>query len=434
MNISRFSKFKLLSQAGLSVTAGVAIIGVCVTPLMASPSEPPPPPGNSVPSAKLPTSDPTPEEFRASLGVPLEDAGGNFTDVEVTSRSVNGTALADGYAVNPPVWDHETKTIKIHVVRATPTAEQQAQYRKIAASAGFNLTVDKVERSEAESEALQSRIDSDRAVLAEKGIDLGTTGILGGGDRVEVNVYEGTAAKAEYLMKTYGTVGLQINIGSVPRPSDAATRSTDSAPWYLGDRIWMPELGQGCTSGFHVTKPGHGAYMLTSGHCLRGTGIVVDYWFDISKYFGYASQVDYVDSAPADSALITGSYSPFVWNTETTILAQRTVSGSDIVGQDTCFNGSYTKQVCRSYVYATNVTVPTAIGVTTGNVEVHATPGVTICQQGDSGGPVYDASPGNGIRARGIIKAYNFNDASIGYFMPWYRLAPRLGYITLNTP
>lgn len=402
---------------------------------MASTPELPPPPENSAASAKPPIPDPSPEEFRKALGVPLEDAGGNSAAVEATYRAVIAAASSDGYLPNPPVWDHETETIKIFIVRANPTAEQEGHYRKIATAAGFNLSITTVERSEAESITLQARIDGDRSVLAEKGIQLGTTGILGGGDRVEVNVYDGTESKADYLLKTYGPSGLQVNIGSVPRPSDSATRSTDSAPWYLGDRIWMPLLGQGCTSGFHVTKPGYGAYMLTAGHCLRGTGIHVEYWFDTSQYVGYSSQVDYVSASPADSALITGSYRPFVWNTETTTLAQRTESVGDIVGQDTCFNGSYTKQVCRSYVRATNVTVPTAIGTTTGTVEVHAAAGVTLNQGGDSGGPVYDASPGNGIRARGIIKAHA--DApyqNIGWFMPWYRLKPRLGYITLNTP
>ena len=60
---------------------------------------------------------------------------------------------------------------------------------------------------------------------------------------------------------------------------------------------------------------------------------------------------------------------------------------------------------------------------------LHAAPG-------DSGGPVYDASPGNGIRARGTITVCPV-DGSPGItamFLPWYRGVPRLGSVTLMTP
>lgn len=426
----RLAAFGLLASIGL-LGSNIAVT-FAATPLAITPE--PPPPGNSTPSTKLPVEDQTAAEFAEALGIPLEDAGGNLGQVESAYAAIISAMTSDGFTINPPSWDHQSREIKIYVVRAMPSEQQQNRYHTIGGSSGLKVKISRVERTQAESEGLQARIDSDRPALARAGIQIGVTGILDGGDTVRVDLHDGTQAKADYLTETYGSLGLKINTGSVPQPADAS-RSNDAAPWYFGDRIYMPTFGSSCTSGFYVTKPGYGKYMLTSGHCLKTTGIDVEYWWDTSQYFGYSSQVDWVDNAPADSALVTGSYLPYVWNMESTILAQRTASSGDIIGQDACFNGSFTFQVCRSYVTTTNVTLPTAVGQTTGLVEVTAGSGVTICQSGDSGGPVYDASPGNGIRARGIIKACTPSPyQNVGYFLPWYRLAPRLGGLTINTP
>lgn len=174
--------------------------------------------------------------------------------------------------------------------------------------------------------------------------------------------------------------------------------------------------------------------MLTAGHFFKTTGVTSVYWYNTAQTFGYSSQVDYISGQPSDAALITGSYAPYVWNSNTTSLYQAAFSSSDAVGQDSCFDGAVTGQVCRSYVSQTNVSVPRADGgTTTWLVEVQNAAGATVCTGGDSGGPVYDASPGNGIRARGIIKACASPPyQNYGYFMPWYRLAPRLGNLTLN--
>lgn len=302
-------------------------------------------------------------------------------------------------------------------------------------SQGFTVAIKKVSRTYDESKTTQARVDSDKAYLAKLGITTTGSGINADGDTVIVDVLD--AANLENIRSVLtARFGHGVDVQNVSgRAEAAASRQSDYAPWFGGDRINVP--AGTCTSGFAVHKPGYGHYMLTAGHCFSGTGQSVYAHFAPpmgSAYFGYSSQWENTYGQPSDYALVTGQYAPYVWNggpngTAFLPVIAANTSAYEVTDQ-VCFDGSYSGQVCRGYVVRTNVTVDLDNGNrTTGLTEtVHTDPGY-MCQHGDSGGPVYDGYLSGGLRARGIfVFLYGVsNPANVCYYLPWSALSSRLG-------
>ena len=203
----------------LAATAALAVAGICASPLLAA--TPPSRPDDAIAQAKSGTARPmTDAESEKALGVPLEDAGGGWHAVLLKSSDSFREALtAGGYTVDTMALDYDNKRAIAYVAGRLPDAATVARYSRQAVAQGFSTQIVPVWRTEADAIKQQDRIDNDRKALAARGIEIGVTGITADAT-VSVDVYNGTQEKADYLGKTYGPKGLQINIGGVPHLND----------------------------------------------------------------------------------------------------------------------------------------------------------------------------------------------------------------------
>jgi len=210
-----------IRQAALTGVAVLAGATICVASLSAASRDPAPRTSQEpLQLAKSGSYDPTAEEFRQDLGVPVEDAGGGWHAVLTQDAADLGTVLAaGGFSDNGVSVDYEHKQAIGYVVGRFPDAAALARYSQQAESHGFSTRLVSVYRSVADAELQHSRID--RTALAAKGIEIGVTGVDITTGLVRVDVYDGTQAKADFISKTYGPEGLQINIGDVPHPQEA---------------------------------------------------------------------------------------------------------------------------------------------------------------------------------------------------------------------
>lgn len=351
---------------------------------------------------------------------------------------VRASAEKHGIALNK-VWYEADKNTVMAIVPPSPVSDTKGFQADIStlslAAKGFTVAIRNARRSLDEATSIQSRVDEDTTLLAEMGIPITASGITTDGDSVMVDVVgakDVTAIRSQ-LVARYGE-GIDVKaVADWATPT--ASRQSDYSPWFGGD-IYNA-AGSSCTSGFAVYKPGFGHYMLTAGHCFSGTGITANYAFTPpigSSYFGYSSQQEYLNGQPSDAALVTGSYSPYVWNGGANGSSFLPVKYSnDAIGEPTnevCFDGGFTGQVCRGMINRENLTLTYQDGhQTTGLVEaIHYDPGY-MCQLGDSGSPVYDGYLAGGVRARGILVS-KFSvgpQANVCMYLPWNTIATRFG-------
>ncbi|MDQ0279523.1 hypothetical protein QO003_003826 [Arthrobacter silviterrae] len=213
-------KVGLWSMASL---AGVALVGVGVSPLIAasSPSTDLPPAPGPVPSlSKQLPQEQTPTEFQQALGVPLEDAGGGTHAVlEQDAQAAKASLIAGGYTVNQITLNYAPMSADIYIAGKTPTATAQSAARSKANGAAINFVA--AARTTAEAEVQQARIDADRDALAKQGIKINTTGILEDGSTILVRLINGTSAQADYILKTYGPDGLKVDTAAGPQPQES---------------------------------------------------------------------------------------------------------------------------------------------------------------------------------------------------------------------
>ncbi|MGA7205100.1 MAG: hypothetical protein WBX27_10770 [Specibacter sp.] len=203
----------------LAAAATLAVAGMCASPLFAA--TPPSGTDNVSAQAKDGTHRQTAAEFQQALGVPLEDAGGGWHAVlENSSDGFKEALKTGGFTVNAMELDFVNKRAIAYVSGRLPDPATVARYSREAAEHGFGTTIVPVWRTEADAMKQQERIDNHRKALAARGIEIGVTAITLDA-QVRVDVYDGTQAKADYLTKTYGPEGLQVNIGEVPHPHEA---------------------------------------------------------------------------------------------------------------------------------------------------------------------------------------------------------------------
>lgn len=350
---------------------------------------------------------------------------------------INELATTAGLTLNQAWYEPDSNAV---VAYLPPTPADAAmnftqQVSKLAEEAkGYDVRIVNVERSMIDTMALQDQIENDRKDLAAAGITMATLGITPDGATIKISILTGDFAKARQLLTDQ--YGPNLEILRVDRLAEtAASRQSDYAPWWGGDRY--SGLGGQCTSGFAVTKPGYGHYMPTAGHCSTSTGQSANYYFTPgqgSSYMGYVTQRDRISGQPSDDALVTGSYGPYVWSGPPNgTSALKVIAANTAATEPTavvCLSGSFTGQACRATITSVNQSVYFKDGVTTkGLTEVYNVEGNTLCQLGDSGGPVYDGYLPGGVRARGIIIGlYGDNTSSnLCYYLPWQTIAARLG-------
>lgn len=376
--------------------------------------------------------DQTAEEFELALGVPLSEAGGGSLNrqAEEAIADVRRQLAARGMTEVAFARVVGQRQIDVYLdpgVSAEDVKIPDMEVRFI------NTTF-----SQASASALQERILVEMDVWRAQGLDIWSTSSDVSSGAVLVWVEPSDSAPVAKFERDYGAQVQVIEKGRTL--SRSATRSTDYSPWYGGNYFNVLAAGSNaflgrCSTSFAVLKSTND-YSLSAGHCFNATGDRAQYYWT-EAIMGHASQRDFVSGAPADTSLIAGEYAPFVWNSATTFLAQRVASSSDVKDAPTCFDGGRSGQNCKLKTTSNLNTSFTEGGVTTtGLVQVVSTDGSSPCRPGDSGGPVYDASPGNGIRARGTIVVCPQDGfaGSTALFLPWYRGVPRLGSVALMTP
>jgi len=165
-----------------------------------------------------PAASPAPgaADFERALGVPPEGAGGGSHALVSGALEAASAQLADlGYTVTGSSLDYDGATAAVYVTGKTLAGADAAAAQ--SAAGNIKLSINTAPRTPAEADALQSRIDADRAALEQRGITVGTTGRAEDGLTVIVSLVHGTQADAAYLESTYGPEGLTVRLDG-PRP------------------------------------------------------------------------------------------------------------------------------------------------------------------------------------------------------------------------
>lgn len=330
--------------------------------------------------------------------------------------SALGDTDADFAAVR---LDYASGTVAVYRKGGAPAA----RYTSVQAPAGAKVQIRPALLSAQESKSLMDQVWAARPALAREGITV--TGVsTGGGGAVTIHVQELTTA-AQALpgrFNQYGPATVRVEQGDYLR---AANRFNDPMPFYGGDRVASATgvLADGrtgftnCTSGFGGRSAGNGAdYVLMAYHCAKPGD--PRFWTTNEdmvgqRFVGTATVLD----AGHDIAYVRSSTAPHVWDgpihpysaqfTKPVTAMAKPVSGARI-----CTSGSFSGARC----YATIVDGGhfTLCGDWSGqgcwDVYVwyaDADDWKSMCQPGDSGGPVFTPT-GSTVTAIGIISGAGY--------------------------
>jgi hypothetical protein len=284
-----------------------------------------------------------------------------------------------------------------------------------ASRAGLHVSIDRRTYSLAQLTTIQDAIPGTEP-FASLGAGLVLWGVDPESNTVRVGVTKVTPELSAKVRATFG--------GAVSLVEQAPFRATygrlTDTPWfYGGDRI-TSGLGA-CTSAFTITNLYGTQYALTAGHCF-GVGATVKtngQTFGTVKFrrFGNGNY---------DNELIGGGdgYAGRIWvgpvNTSTSYPVHQ--AANSCTGCKVYFDGSVTGQALATLVGAPGC----------GNIEGQVLCGLqradgsgTVCQEGDSGGPVFAWDGNGGVTAVGIITAVSTDSTSVCVYT---QLPPILAY------
>lgn len=303
--------------------------------------------------------------------------------------------------------------VTIHVAKGrqpsadTDALRHEASLEKIAAKVVL------AERSTADLKKVMTAIP-DNDVLRTK---LSSYGIDPANNRVDVGVTELTAEVESAARAQFGdAVALRVE-----KPFDAVSgRFNDSSPFYAGIRYGNQRMNA-CSYGFSVTNAQGARYALTAGHC----GSVGETYAAMTSsggsdgigegYTNFGTmQFQRFGGGGVDAGLIGGlDYDGRMWahgnlyDNSSYSLPVRSVSYS-CQGCRVILNGSFSGlqtgflngpgERCISYRNFGGQ-------ISCGQQFVSPTSGATLCQGGDSGGPVFAYDGQGGVIAVGIIAA-----------------------------
>ncbi len=168
-----------------------------------------------------------------------------------------------------------------------------------------------------------------------------------------------------------------------------ANRTTDSPAWWGGDLINYVPSGT-CTSGFSLMDTSGVTYDSTAGHC----GNLSQTTYQNNQGYGVVTKRYYVNNGNGDDEMIStypNTAEGWVYVGPTGSGTGKYVhsqAGTQLVGDQVCFDGYYTGESCIAAISAINQCV-TVGGVKTCDIE-EASGYSPIAQEGDSGGPVYN--------------------------------------------
>ncbi|HET9827872.1 MAG TPA: hypothetical protein VFQ11_05140 [Nocardioidaceae bacterium] len=204
--------------------------------------------------------------------------------------------------------------------------------------------------------------------------------------------------------------------------SDTFNRRDDSPPFYGGGGLLASNAL--CSTGYGVTLPSGGQWMVTAGHCYAiGTRVNTE---SNLRYVGTVTNrsLPTLGGGPIDMELLNGQpYSGRVFTGGITSSSSIPVvsAGSAVVGYNAyCHSGRTTGEQCGHTAISTTAQVCTTTGCKS---PVIAYTGGVIQQGGDSGGAFY-AKNASGAWIRGHVIAGN---STTGYVEPWTQVAAHYG-------
>lgn len=236
-------------------------------------------------------------------------------------------------------------------------------------------------------------------------------------NRVEVGVTKLSPGLAAEVTREFGDY-VQLRVRARPT---SKSRLDDHPPLYGGDRITGGPLGISCTSGFAMKNASAIIYEITAGHCFSlGTMVSANTHLSRVAFHRYGNFE--MDNALLENLGMPAVYtagSGRIWTGGLNTTTSEPVRGS----ADSCencrvfFGGSYTGSAAGTLLGPKGNVIIDDDGV---DVEVANAQEVigdfTLCQDGDSGGPVYAYKASGGVDAVGIITAgYDENPADCFY-------------------
>lgn len=303
-------------------------------------------------------------------------------------------------------------------------------------AAGVTVDIDHVTRSTSDLEKLQSSVCSSatfsQARVTGCGVDPDT-------NSVRVGLETLTDAVAVDSAQSYGDAVTVVQQG-VPT---LAGRLSDTVPYIAGDAwgyVTNSILGtttHHCTEGFTMTDRFGNDYAMTAGHCF-GAGVTGVKTYTANQALGGPGTINSTQLGTEYFTQYTGTCSPggSQYCYDGAIIKDQSYAGLSWIGGV----GTNTLQGITgvtnanegTYLYfAGAVTGQTVLGVTTGPPfcysdsagnwqcalqRVNRVGGTgTLCQGGDSGGPVYGPDGQGGLIAVGQIDACA-SDGSYGYY------------------
>ncbi|MDO4606618.1 MAG: hypothetical protein Q4B12_04790 [Bowdeniella nasicola] len=369
-------------------------------------------------------------------GVSSPEAGVNRVD-EAGARVWTGEESSEMRRVMDDVTavlsEHEnvfggsalTSNKELLEVYATPKAGPQLDVLKRSLGADFDryVRVIEVERSLDELVVLAQEVGDQAGDtrLVEIGPDVVTNGLVVGIDESAVGADAVMSAEditnqvpnVANLVEDLEAKGVPVRIEPAPQATFATTRGNDYSRFFGGGAIVRDRLR--CSLGFPIVAKGKkGA--LTAGHCGNGTyknpgsnatvgGTHTTTWTSTASRYG-------------DWQVLTGStYATKLFNgpleSSSVLPISRGNFGSRPVGSQLCTSGSTTGALCRFIVKGVHVTRNVdgvKVGWLTTAMHDPNFDGIGTCtgiRKGDSGGPVYYASPTKpgAVEVLGIVTA-----------------------------
>lgn len=286
----------------------------------------------------------------------------------------------------------------------------QRQQTEIASMLPPGTTVDirTVDRSYADLETLQARIEAAKEELAREGITVMLTGISPSTNSVVVGIENLTAEMVGVLNERFGA-GLSVR-DEDPGIADACISVSNCWPAKGGIKMyWALDSSRYCTTGWIGKRSDMTKYVVvTAGHCLEVNGGSGGEWRHNGNQIGTALNETWSEGANADVGLVQTSTSgtPATKNQVlatppslvTSVVGVRD-SSEQFQGDAVCRVGATSDRDCGT-ITVVDVANPSCVGATCKTIN-HTKEVSFDSTGGDSGGPVFQYTPASTVIAYG---------------------------------